>query len=150
VAVSRNSSAAPLIPRSRSRRKPRLRLRCTANKPARLAQLDDGNDHAILVQGDEGSAQAFGWSIAALHRKNAATKLPFRAVRPIASLGRRPRGAPFVASLARLPARDKGAGADASVRLGFVIIMPLWSKSIGCSARGAQQMRFEALLEGPA
>src|SRR5690348_7547620 len=28
-----------------------------ANKPARLAQLDDGNDRAILVQGDEGPAQ---------------------------------------------------------------------------------------------
>jgi hypothetical protein len=27
------------------------------NEPARLAQLDDGNDRAILVQGDEGSAQ---------------------------------------------------------------------------------------------
>jgi hypothetical protein len=26
------------------------------NEPARLAQLDDGNDRAILVQGDEGSA----------------------------------------------------------------------------------------------
>jgi integrase len=29
----------------------------TANKPARVAQLDDRNDRAILVQGDEGSAQ---------------------------------------------------------------------------------------------
>src|SRR5216110_1847310 len=28
-----------------------------ANQPARLAQLDDGNNRAILVQGDEGSAQ---------------------------------------------------------------------------------------------
>src|SRR5437868_2637901 len=27
------------------------------DEPARLAQLDDGNDRAILVQGDEGSAQ---------------------------------------------------------------------------------------------
>jgi hypothetical protein len=47
-----------------------------ADKPARLAQLDDGNDRAILVQGDEGSAQSlprrrpgsFDWGIAALHR----------------------------------------------------------------------------------
>ena len=38
------------------------------NQPARLAQLDDGNDRAILVQGDEGLAQSFGWGIAALHR----------------------------------------------------------------------------------
>src|ERR1700731_3696382 len=29
----------------------------TANQPARLAQLDHGNDGAILVQGDEGPAQ---------------------------------------------------------------------------------------------
>ena len=29
----------------------------TANQPARLAQLDHGNDRAIVVQGDEGSAQ---------------------------------------------------------------------------------------------
>src|SRR5215469_4333274 len=29
----------------------------TANQPARLAQLEDGNDRAILVQGDEGPAQ---------------------------------------------------------------------------------------------
>jgi hypothetical protein len=29
----------------------------TANKPARLAQFDDGHDRAILVQGDEGPAQ---------------------------------------------------------------------------------------------
>jgi hypothetical protein len=28
-----------------------------ANQPARLAQLDDGDDRAILVQGDEGPAQ---------------------------------------------------------------------------------------------
>jgi hypothetical protein len=55
-----------------------------ANKPARLAQFDDGNDRAILVQGDEGPAQSlprrrlgsFGWGIAALHRLLAATKLP--------------------------------------------------------------------------
>src|SRR5437868_5446179 len=29
----------------------------TGNQPTRLAHLDDGNDRAILVQGDEGSAQ---------------------------------------------------------------------------------------------
>src|ERR1700676_644906 len=29
----------------------------TANQPTRLAHLDDGNDRAILVQGDEGPAQ---------------------------------------------------------------------------------------------
>src|SRR5438270_2844905 len=55
------------------------------DEPARVAHLDDGNDRGILVQGDEGPAQSlprrrpgsFGWGIAALHRLNAATKLPF-------------------------------------------------------------------------
>jgi hypothetical protein len=40
----------------------------TANQPARLAHLDDGNHRAILVQGDEGLLKSFGWGIAALHR----------------------------------------------------------------------------------
>src|SRR6266567_3336903 len=48
----------------------------SGNEPARLAQLDDGYDRAILVQGDEGPAQSlprrrpgsFGWDIVALHR----------------------------------------------------------------------------------
>src|SRR5262245_11790301 len=31
--------------------------------------------------------RSFGWGIAALHRENAATKLPFLAARPIASIG---------------------------------------------------------------
>src|ERR1700746_715502 len=31
--------------------------------------------------------RSFGWGIAALHRENAATKLPFLAVRPIESIG---------------------------------------------------------------
>src|ERR1700686_2953869 len=32
----------------------------TGNQPARLAHLDHGNDRAILIQGDEGSAQVVG------------------------------------------------------------------------------------------
>src|SRR5690349_8718706 len=46
------------------------------NEPARLAQLDDGHDRAILVQGDEGSAQVVRLGHLALHRLHAATKLP--------------------------------------------------------------------------
>jgi hypothetical protein len=46
------------------------------NQPARLAQFDDGNDCAILVQGDEGPAQSlprrrpgsFSWGIGALRQ----------------------------------------------------------------------------------
>jgi hypothetical protein len=56
----------------------------TGNQPARLAHLDDGNDCAILVQGDEGPAQSlprrrpgsFGWGIRALHQLVAATMVP--------------------------------------------------------------------------
>src|ERR1700674_4193911 len=57
----------------------------TANQPTRLAHLDDGNDRAILVQGDEGPAQSlprrrpgsFGWGIRALHQLVTATMVPF-------------------------------------------------------------------------
>src|SRR3954452_18127889 len=48
----------------------------TANQPTRLAHLDDGNDRAILIQGDEGPAQglprrrpgSFSWGIGALRQ----------------------------------------------------------------------------------
>src|SRR5438874_9803993 len=59
------------------------------NQPARLAQLDDGNDRAILVQGDEGSAQVVWLGHRGTPSLDAATKLPFLAARPIASLGPR-------------------------------------------------------------
>src|SRR5437773_12339581 len=76
------------------------------NEPARLAQLDDGNDRAILVQGDEGPAQSlprrrpgsFGWGIVALHRLDAATKLPF------------PRRPPHSISRSRSNVFSRGAG----------------------------------------
>ena len=68
----RDSAAGPdrLIPPAMQQRKQlfwaRLQLlarltlnpgKHAANQPARLAQLDDGDDRAILVQGDEGPAQ---------------------------------------------------------------------------------------------
>src|SRR6266853_1481016 len=37
-----------------------VRLDPTRTQPTRLAHLDDANDRAILVQGDEGSAQVVG------------------------------------------------------------------------------------------
>src|SRR5271165_5699785 len=57
----------------------------TGDQPTRLAHLDDGNDRAILVQGDEGPAQSlpqrrprsFGWGIRALHQLATATMVPF-------------------------------------------------------------------------
>src|SRR5438477_11579225 len=57
------------------------------NQPARLAHLDDGYDRAILVQGDEGPAQVVRLGHRATPSLHAATKLPFLAARPIASLG---------------------------------------------------------------
>src|SRR5712672_2531217 len=48
-----------------------------ANQPARLAQLEDGNDRAILVQGDEGPAQVVRLGHRGTPSLDAATKLPF-------------------------------------------------------------------------
>src|SRR5438067_1057093 len=47
-----------------------------ANQPARLAQFDDGNDRAILVQGDEGPAQVVRLGHRGTPSLDAATKLP--------------------------------------------------------------------------
>src|ERR1700724_1606153 len=49
----------------------------TANQPARLAHLDDGNDRAILVEGDEGPAQVVRLGHRGTPSLDAATKLPF-------------------------------------------------------------------------
>src|SRR5947209_10794693 len=46
------------------------------NEPARLAHLDDGNDRAILVQGDEGPAQVVRLGHRGTPSLDAATKLP--------------------------------------------------------------------------
>src|ERR1700730_3776362 len=48
----------------------------TPNQAARLAQLDDGNDGAILVEGDEGPAQVVRLGHRATPSLDAATKLP--------------------------------------------------------------------------
>ena len=46
------------------------------NQPARLAQLDDGNDRAILIQGDEGSAQVVWLGYRGTPSITSTTKLP--------------------------------------------------------------------------
>src|SRR5215468_12730728 len=58
------------------------------NEPARLAQLDDGNDRAILIQGDEGPAQVIWLG----HRGTPSIRLQRRSCHflvacPIASIG---------------------------------------------------------------
>src|SRR5947209_17478835 len=58
-----------------------------ANEPARLAQLDDGDDRGILVQGDEGPAQVVrlghrGTPSVGMQRRSC----HFLAARPIESL----------------------------------------------------------------
>src|SRR5271155_1380598 len=62
----------------------------TGNQPTRLAHLDDGNDRAILVQGDEGPAQ-----VVRLGHRGTPCWIQrrwchFLAARPIASLGPTP------------------------------------------------------------
>src|SRR5215813_846660 len=54
-----------------------------ANQPARLAHLDDGNDRAVVVQGDEGPAQVVRLGHRALHQLLACSVL---AACPIPSL----------------------------------------------------------------
>src|SRR5271168_4097050 len=49
----------------------------TGNQPTRLAHLDDGNDRAILIQGDEGPAQVVRLRHRGTPSVHAATKLPF-------------------------------------------------------------------------
>jgi N-acyl-D-aspartate/D-glutamate deacylase len=79
----------------------------TGNQPTRLAHLDDDNDCAILVQGDEEPAQSlplrrpgsFGWGIRALHQLVAATMVPSsrRLPHTISPLAVRERYKPFEA-----------------------------------------------------
>src|SRR5262252_550324 len=57
-----------------------------ANQPARLAQLDDGNDRAILVQGDEGPAQIVRLGHRGTPSIDVSDEIAILAARPIASL----------------------------------------------------------------
>src|SRR5436190_2900004 len=58
----------------------------TANQPARLAQLDDGNDRAILVQGHEGPAQIVRLGHRGTPSIDVSDEIAILAARPIASL----------------------------------------------------------------
>src|SRR5205085_8453389 len=57
------------------------------NQPARLAQLDDGYHRAILVQGDEGSAQVVRLGHRGTPSVTCSDEVAILAARPIASLG---------------------------------------------------------------
>jgi hypothetical protein len=54
---------------------------------ARLAQLDDGNDRAILVQGDEGPAQVVRLGHRGTPSVRCSDEVAILAARPIASIG---------------------------------------------------------------
>src|ERR1700746_3358235 len=58
----------------------------TANPPARLAHLDDGNDRAILVQGNEGPAQIVRLGHRGTPSIDVSDEIAILAARPIASL----------------------------------------------------------------
>src|SRR6516225_9855959 len=58
----------------------------TANQPARLAHLDDGNDRAILVQGNEGPAQIVRLGHRGTPSIDVSDEIAILAARPIASL----------------------------------------------------------------
>src|ERR1700747_522395 len=59
----------------------------TANQPARLAHLDDGNDRAILVQGHEGPAQIVRLGHRGTPSIDVSDEIAILAARPIASIG---------------------------------------------------------------
>src|SRR6201987_995108 len=61
----------------------------TANQPARLAHLDDGNDCAILLQGHEGPAQIVRLGHRGTPSIDVSDEIAILAARPIASLCRR-------------------------------------------------------------
>src|SRR5438034_8960480 len=127
------------------------------NEAARLAHLDDGYDRAILVQGDEGSAQSlprrrpgsFGWGIAALHRLNAATKLPFPR-RPPHSVSRSPtRSTPLRDCAFRVSGSSRPSGLDPAKIAGFAVPI-LVAAEPGEAHGGAQFPKPGPLLLGDA
>src|ERR1700756_19724 len=58
----------------------------TANQPAPLAHLDDGNDRAILVQGNQGPAQIVRLGHRGTPSIDVSDEIAILAARPIASL----------------------------------------------------------------
>src|SRR5499427_7109696 len=58
----------------------------TANQPARLAHLDDGNDRAILVQGNQGPTQIVRLGHRGTPSIDVSDEIAILAARPIASL----------------------------------------------------------------
>src|SRR5690242_13525034 len=72
------------------------------NEPARLAHLDEGYDRAILVEGDEGSAQVVRLGHRGTPSVTSSDEVAILAARPIASLGPRAGGVFTVAARHRV------------------------------------------------
>jgi hypothetical protein len=80
----------------------------TGSQPARVAQLDDGNDRAILVQGDEGSAQVIQLGHRGTPSRKCSDEVAISsAARPIAS---------FVSAM-RWHRRQRGRGVTRLIRV---------------------------------
>src|ERR1700747_1890748 len=94
-----------------------------ANQPARLAHLDDGNDCAILVQGNEGPAQIVRLGHRGTPSIDVSDEIAILAARPIASLCRRE-----VDSNHRFPATvsfDESERCSGSSRLALLFLRPI-------------------------
>src|SRR5207248_10938596 len=106
------------------------------NEPARLAQLDDGYHRAILVQGDEGSAQVVRLGHRGTPSVTCSDEVAILAARPIASLGpTRPLPAAHhpthslvhepVLQFSRIGPEDREFADSALEQSGFELVVPL-------------------------
>src|SRR5215813_158631 len=81
-----------------------------ANQPARLAQLDDGNDRAILVQGNQGPAQIVRLGHRGTPSIDVSDEIAILAARPIASHRWRGQSRANPSLTSKFPASRENAG----------------------------------------
>src|SRR5215469_1817810 len=86
--------------------------------------------------------RSFGWGIAALHRENAATKLPCLAARPIASIGPRHERVGFCCG-------RRIAGPDGGGQKGLFLMRYRWFESISLQQTVRLSRDFSFLYRKP-